>query len=152
MPLYSVRCSSCETEGSTKLSFAEYDEVKSGERVLPCECGEQAAIVFNPGDVSFVLKDGESGGWTSKAGKENAYRKRRAEHMRQRERDHVFKSELQPNYQGQETGTWKDAQELARTKTFEKVHQEHSDAGLAKTAADESAKTYQPLVNREVSR
>jgi len=151
MPTYSVRCPTCESEGSTRLSFSEYDEVKEGSRVLPCGCGSNAEIVFNPGAVSFVLKDGQSGGWTSKAGKENAYRKKRQAHMAQRERDHVFKSRLQPNFNGQETGTWKEAQEQARKTTYETVRQEH-DAGLAKRAADKSAATYQSLVNREVSK
>lgn len=150
MPTYSVRCSSCEMQGTTKLSFAEYDEAKAGERILPCECGQNAEIVFNPGAVNFVLKDGQSGGWTSKAGKENAYRKKRGAEMAQREKDHVFKSQLKPNFNGVEMDTWKDAQEEARKTTYEKVKQEH-DSGLAKKAADKSAQTYQSLVNREVS-
>lgn len=150
MPTYSVRCPGCESEGNTRLSFAEYDQVKAGERVLPCDCGQNADLVFNPGAVSFVLKDGESGGWTSKAGKENAYRKKRAVEMAQREKDHVFKSRLCPNFNGEETGTWKEAQEQARETTYETVRQEH-DSGLAKKAADKSAQTYQSLVNREVS-
>ena len=150
MPTYSVRCAACETEGSTRLSFAEYDEAKSGQRVLPCHCGGNAEIVFNPGAVKFVLKDGPSGGWVSKAGKENKYRRGRSAEMAKREKDHVFKSSLVPNYDGVETETWREAQELARKSTYEKVSEKH-DVGLATKAAAKSAETFQPLVSREVS-
>lgn len=71
MPQYSVRCQVCEQQGSQRLTFAEYDEAKAGKLDVTCpHCGGWAAIMFDPGNVTFVLKDGESGGWVSKAGKE----------------------------------------------------------------------------------
>lgn len=111
-------------------------------------CGGEASIVFNPGEVSFVLKDGESGGWVSKAGKENAYRTARRKVMAQRERDHVFKSRLQPNFNGQLTHNWTDARDAAYDSTYDKVRGEHG-AGMAQQAAKESAATYESHVKSE---
>jgi hypothetical protein len=150
MPVYTTQCQACHSRSSVKLTFAAYDEVKAGGSSLSCSCGGAAELVFDPGAVNFVLKDGESGGWVSKAGKENAYRAKRREVMAKRERDHVFKSKLQPNFDGQLTESWKGAQEIARDVRYEEVRQEH-DAGIAQTAATEAAKTYDSLVRREVS-
>lgn len=148
MPFYSIQCEVCATPGTANLSFAEYDEAREGKHTISCaDCGGWAKIVFDPGAVSFVLKDGVSGGWISKAGKENAYRARRNKVMAQRERDHVFKSRLQPNYGGELTGSWEDAKDAAFTTTYEKVRQEHGSE-LARQAASESASTYDSLVKR----
>ena len=82
--------------------------------------------------ANFILKDGPSGGWTSKANKENKYRRYRQDVMTRRERDHVFKTRLIPNYQGQEAPSWREAQEEARSR----------DGDLA-------ASTYEPHVSKE---
>ena len=141
MPLYSVKCQVCEKQGTAKLSFAEYDEAKAGKQNVSCpHCGGWASIVFDPGNVTFVLKDGESGGWVSKATKENTYRARRGIEMARRQRDHAPRTTLQPNYGGALTGDWKTAQGAAYDDTFETVKQEHG-AQVATQAAQESAKT-----------
>ncbi len=135
MPTYSVRCLECGAEYPKRITFADYDKVKAKEVILACDrCHCEAELAFNPGQVAFVLKEGESGGWASKSLKENAYRARRRDVMARRERDHVFKSSLQANYDGAETGTWREAQELARREKGE----------LA-------AATYDPLVTQEKS-
>jgi hypothetical protein len=132
MPTYQVQCFECGDVSSKRLTFSEYDRVKSGEVALVCSvCGKTAQLGFAPGNLGFVLKEGESGGWASKSIKENAYRVKRRKEMARRERDHVFKSTLQPNYAGEETGTWKEAQELAR-----------------KEKGSSSASTYTPLVKK----
>ena len=105
-------------------------------------------MVFNPSDVGFVLRDGESGGFVSKAMKENAYRKKRRSVMAQRERDHVRPNRLQPNYQGQTTSSWKEAQDAAYQATYDKVSKEHGSK-LAAQAAAKSAKTYDQKVKKE---
>jgi hypothetical protein len=122
-----------------RLSFSDYDDVRNGEKNLLCNSceGGKCQIVFDPSSVQFVLKDGESGGWASKAMKENSYRARHREHMARRERDHVFKPKLQPNFRGVETGTWKDAKEFARTE----VAKDHG-----KKVADATARTFDPLI------
>jgi predicted nucleic acid-binding Zn ribbon protein len=130
MPTYLVECHECGTTRDQRLSYSDYDAVKEGKKTLTCKnCGLEAKIGFAPGNLGFVLKEGESGGWATKSIKENAYRKKRREELAQKERDHVFKASLQPNFDGVETGTWKDAQELAR-----------------KEKGDLSASTYDPLV------
>lgn len=152
MPLYTVRCQVCERESAQRLSFSEYDAVKAGTREVTCadaECGGWGTIVFDPGDVAFVLKDGPSGGFTSKASKENAYRKRRGVVMDRRMRDHAPKTTLQPNFGGALTGNWKTAKEAAYETTYDTVKQEHG-AQVAAQAAQASASTYDPLVKGEV--
>lgn len=135
MPLYSTRCTACREERDVRLSFAQYDEVRGGKRTLACKtCGEAADLQFAPGSLGFTFKDGESGGWASKALKENAYRGQRRKRMEQREKDHVFKPKLVPNYKGEEAPTWRDAQEVAR-----------------KDGGDVSAVTYEPLVQQEAT-
>lgn len=133
MPTYTTRCQGCSAESSIRLSFADYDSVKLGVKLLDCaSCKGEVKIVFNPGDINFVLKDGESGGWAGKAIKENKLRARRREILAKKERDHVFKNKLQPNVGGMETGTWKEAQAFVK-----------SEVGA------EAAKTYDPLVRQE---
>lgn len=135
MPTYNIECSECGATYDQRLSFSQYDELKAEKSVLPCKtCGSNAKISFSPGKVGFVMKDGESGSWTSKVLKESKYRTARREVMAKREKDHVFKSSLQANYDGTETGSWRDAQELART--------EKGEAAAA---------TYAPLVTKELS-
>lgn len=115
MPTYSTKCEGCGNAASTRLSFQDYESVKLGAKILECStCQGKVVIVFNPGDVSFVMPDGESGGWTSKAIKENAYRSRRNKILDQKTKDHVFKTKLVPNYAGQQTENWREAQETAR--------------------------------------
>ena len=99
-------------------------------------------LAFDPGNVNFVLKDGESGGWTSKAGKENAYRARRNKVLAQKTKDHVFKTKLIPNFDGQQTENWREAQEQARATP-------HVDSEGRAVARDVS--TYEPLVKQEQS-
>jgi predicted nucleic acid-binding Zn ribbon protein len=115
MPTYQVECHECGTTRDQRLSYSDYDAVEAGDKKLTCNhCGLEAKIGFAPGNLGFVLREGESGGWATKSIKENAYRKKRRDEVAKRERDHVFKPSLQPNFEGVETGTWKEAQELAR--------------------------------------
>lgn len=102
-----------------RLSFEEYDLVRSGDfKVLDEENqAVELELVFNPGGVGFVLKDGPSGGWMSKGYKEKKYREGRSKVMGQRERDHVFKTKLIPNLNGQEASSWKDVREEVRSKS-----------------------------------
>lgn len=133
MPTYQIECHECGATRDQRLSYSEYDQVKAGAKVLTCNaCNLPATIGFCPGNLGFILKEGESGGWASKSIKENAYRSKRREVMAKREKDHVFKASLQANYDGTETGSWREAQELAR-----------------KEKGDAAASTYDPLVKQE---
>lgn len=132
MPTYTFRRPKDGALSKRKLTFAEYDLVKSGDFRVVDEEGNVLDMVLDPGGVNFILKDGPSGGWTSKANKENKYRRYRQDVMTRRERDHVFKTRLIPNYQGQEAPSWREAQEEARSR----------DGDLA-------ASTYEPHVSKE---
>jgi len=135
MPTYQIECHECGTTRDQRLSFSDYDQVKAGQKPLACNnCGLPAQIGFCPGNLGFILKEGESGGWASKSIKENAYRAKRRDAVGKKERDHVFKASLQANYNGTETGSWREAQELAR-----------------KEKGDDAAASYDHLVAGKVS-
>jgi hypothetical protein len=148
MPLYTVQCQVCKQQGTQKLTFAEYLLTQKEKQDVTCpHCGGWASIVFDPGNVNFVLKDGESGGWVSKAGKENAFRQKHTVEMTRRQRDHAPRTTLQPNFGGLLTGTWKTAKEAAYETRYDEVKQEHG-AQVAAQAAQESASTYDPLIKK----
>lgn len=131
MPTYTFR----KTDGELvyqRLTFAEYDELKAGTSKLLDPEGQELVLVFDASGVGFVMKDGVSGGWASKALKENKHRIGRAENMKRREKDHVFKSRLVPNFQGQEAHSWDDIRDHV-----------HTTKGAA------SAQTYDHLVAQE---
>ncbi len=153
MPVYSTRCEGCGAAHDIRLSFEDYDCVRSGTKLLECTaCQGKVNIEFHPGDVTFVLKDGESGGWASKAQKENKYRARRQRVMEQRQRDHAPRTQLVPNFAGGLAPSWKDAQEAARETAYTEMkgHGEGEQRSIA--AANEAAATYEPLVKSELAR
>ena len=145
MPMYSTRCEGCGASHELRLSFQDYDSVKLGTKLLECSaCQGQVGLVFDPGDVKFVLKDGESGGWASKAGKENAFRAKRYIHMGKKQADHAPRTRLLPNFAGEQTETWKEARSVA----FETAYTETKDLSAAK----EASATYNSLVEGEGTR
>lgn len=132
MPTYTFRR---PTDGQTitrRLSFTEYDAVMAGSMKVTDEEGTTLEIVFNPGRVGFVMKDGPSGSFPSKVLKEGKYRAARSTAMGKREKDHVFKSKLVPNYQGQEAHSWSDVRDHVRS-----------------TKGSAAASTYDSLVSKE---
>lgn len=131
MPIYTFRSPDGQPF-TRRLSFADYEAIQAGDKKVVNAEGLECELVFDPGEVGFVLKDGVSGGWASKAQKENKYRKARGKEMARREKDHVFKTRLIPNYGGKEAHSWKDVQEHARTEKGEA-----------------SAGTYDQLVRKE---
>lgn len=114
MPMYTLK----SVDGNLvnrRLSFSEYDAVKAGTSQLHDDEGRPLELVFNPGSIGFVLKDGASGGWMTKVNKESQFRQKRGAQMARREKDHVFKSRIVPNYAGQEAHTWSDVQDHVRS-------------------------------------
>jgi hypothetical protein len=133
MPTYTFK----SPDGATttrKLTFEEYDLVRAGTFQIVDDQGLALELVFNPTGVGFVLKDGPSGGWMSKANKENGYRAKRSGTMARREKDHVFKTRLIPNLQGNEASSWKDVRDEVR-----------------RVSGDAVASTYDPHVREEAS-
>jgi hypothetical protein len=118
MPMYTFKSPGGQSFVK-RLSFSDYEAVQAGDKKIVDEEGRECVLIFDPGQVGFVLKDGESGGWASKAQKENKYRKGRGKEMRRRERDHAPKTRLIPNYEGQEAHTWEDVRDHVRTEKGE---------------------------------
>ena len=146
MPMYQTRCAGCQTTSTMRVNYSDYETVsKDG---IPCVCGGAYSIVFDPSAVSFVLKDGESGGWVSKAQRENKYRAARRQVMGRREKDHVKPKSLIPNFNGQVANSWSEAKDEAYRSTYERVNREHGHR-TASEAAKESAKTFDAHVKKE---
>ncbi len=142
MPTYATKCEGCGQEADLRLSFADYDAVKLGVKLLECGgCQGRVSLVFDPGDVKFVLKDGESGGWASKATKENAYRAKRHAYMGKKQADHAPKTKLRPNFAGQETGSWAEAKAEAYNVALKETG--------SMVAATEASSTYDSFVKTE---
>ncbi len=131
MPTYTFQKSD-GTLLSKRLTFAEYDSIKSGSMKLVDEADNELVPVFSPGDVQFILKDGESGGWASKAMKENHYRREHRQVMARREKDHAPKTRLIPNFGGKLAHTWADVRDHVQT-----------------TKGSAAASTYDRLVAKE---
>lgn len=119
-----------------KLTFEEYDLVKAGDLQVVDDEGQALALVFNPTGVGFILKDGPSGGWMSKGYKEKKYREDRSQAMARREMNHVFKTKLIPNLNGQEASSWKDVRDEVRTQTGD-VAASTYDAHVAKESTQQ---------------
>lgn len=133
MPTYETICTQCGVKADRRLTFSTFDQVKAGTQEIQCSaCGAKVEFAFSPGALGFILKEGPSGGWATKSIKENQYRKKRGVVMGKRQRDHVRTPKLQPNYRGEETSTWKEAQEAVR-----------------KDKGDLAASTYAALVSKE---
>lgn len=149
MPIYNTKCKDCQKQENRKLTFDQYDQVKAEQLKLNCSCGGEIQLIFDPAGVDFVLKDGEAGGWVSKAAKENSYRVNRRHLIEQRQRDHVRPKELVPNFQGQIAPSWREARDSAYQAKYDGVKSELG-AKAAAEAAVKSAKTYDNFVKRGV--
>ena len=78
-------------------------------------CGAECAYQFTPTVVQFALKDGPSGSWPSKGDRFKKYRANQSEKMKERQLDRYghLNRDCVPNYQGQVTEDWREAQDLA---------------------------------------
>lgn len=147
MPHYATKCTGCAKDAVVNLTFTTYKSVKEGLSTLECaSCHQPVELVFQPSALNVSFKDGPSGGWVSKAVRENKYRAARGVEMDRRSRDHVRKTTLQPNFGGELTGTWKEAQAQAFETARTEVKGNTGDGQLAMAAATAAAATYDPLV------
>lgn len=131
MPLYTFKRADGETV-TKRLSFSDYEACKAGALAVTDKDGGPLELMFDPGRPAFVMKDGASGGWMTKVGKEAKYRAARNQEMSRREKDHVFKSSLIPNYGGNEAHSWSDVRDHVRS-----------------VKGEASASTYDSLVGKE---
>jgi hypothetical protein len=134
MPIYTFRC----PDGGilrTRLSIADYEAIKEGEKTLLDDNDEELELLFDPGQVGFILSDGVSGGWASKVHKENKYRSRHYEEMGRRQEAHAPRTRLVPNHNGKIADKWADVQDHVHT-----------------TKGEVAAATYDHLVAQENSK
>jgi hypothetical protein len=76
-----------------------------------CECGYIGKKIIVAGDGGFVLK---GDGWTGKDLKMKTYMTARNNRAGRKMKDHVKPTaSMVPNYKGEETGTWTEAQKKA---------------------------------------
>jgi len=108
MATYDFKCTNpdCENVQEEVMKISEKDTKK-----ITCnECGNHSVYIFTPTICQVRLK---GDGWPSKSEREKNYRKKRTQIMKKRQEDHVKKPELRPNFNGEMTGTWADAQAAA---------------------------------------
>lgn len=131
MPVYTFECPD-GARFTMRMSMADYQAIRAGDKTLLDDDDNELKPVFDPGRVSFTLKDGESGGWPSRTNKERKYRRRRYREMGRRQDEHAPKTRLVPNYGGKLADKWADVQDHVRT-----------------TDGEVAAMTYDPLVAQE---
>lgn len=131
MPIYTFKCAD-GSQVQHRMSIADYESVCVGEKLLLDETDAPMEPLFDPGSLGFVLVDGISGGWATKANKEREYRKRRHAEMGRRQDNHAPKTRLVPNLNGKMADRWSDIQDHVR-----------STAGAA------AAATYNDVVAKE---
>lgn len=122
-----VGCSNTQEENHSVNGFKEFTP--------KCvKCGKKCKYTFTPTVVHVALLDGPSGSWPSKGERIKKQRAKASESASRRSRDrydHIKRDSI-PNFQGKETGTWREAQEFAR-----------------KELGENSAKTYNSKVQDE---
>lgn len=102
-------------------------------------CGGVCVYQFTPTIIQFALKDGPSGSWPSKGNRFKQYRADQSEKMKRKQMDRYghLNRDCVPNYQGQLTENWREAQDLAMK------DKERNPDSLA------TAATYNDQVNKE---
>lgn len=122
MPTYSVACKGCGKVGERKLTFSEMSDFSEA-----CTCGSSIVVMFAPSAMNFTLRDGPSGGWASRAIKEKQYREKRREMLAKKEKDHVYTPSLIPNFNGEQTESWREAKEIARVELGTSAAESYND-------------------------
>lgn len=82
----------------------------------PCpECGAPCNYEFNPTVFEFAVKDGPSGTSPSKAIRVQRQMREKHERLGKRQQDRYghLRRDVVPNYQGQQTENWREAQSMA---------------------------------------
>ncbi len=79
------------------------------------ECGGPCDYEWCPTVVQFALKDGPTGSWPSKGNRFKAFRASQSKKMEKKQQDRYghLNRDLVPNYGGQPTENWREAQDLA---------------------------------------
>ncbi len=135
MPTYGYSCQKCKKSIEDDASINSFRDHHP-----PCpkpKCGGTCDYKWVPSVPQIVFKDGPTGSWPSKGERFKKFRQKSsaAAEKRQNERFGGISREAVPNYKGTETGTWRDAQDMAKR-----------DAGPAVAA------TYKSKVSKEAKK
>lgn len=108
--IYNYKCTGkkCGHIQEGEASFKDFKDIHP-----KCEkCKKLCNYIFIASQVQFILKDGPSGSWPSKGNHFKNYRQKKYEEMGRRQRDRYgdIKRDAIPNYGGQLTGDWQEAQ------------------------------------------
>jgi hypothetical protein len=107
---YDFKCEKCDRTWEVGMKVEDFREIK--DQGLSCECGGNAFNVFNPSKVEVCYVGFQ---WADKNFKEKEYRTQRSGYLAKRQREVNKVPTLAPNYKGEKTASWKEAQDLARS-------------------------------------
>jgi len=131
--LYDYECTKCGNIQEEEAKVAEFKEFEP-----TCnKCGGKCKYHFTPTVIQFALKDGPSGSWPSKGNRFKNYRAKQSEAVKKRQRERYGGgNKLIPNYRGQRTEDWREAQSMA-------MQDKDNPDSLA------TASTYNEQINKE---
>ena len=103
-------CSKCGNIQEEDAKISEFKELKP----TCIKCKGKCKYHFTPTIIQFALKDGPSGSWPSKGNRIKNYRINQSEKAKRLQRNRYGTgNKLIPNYKGQQTENWREAQSLA---------------------------------------
>lgn len=114
MPKYDYKCTNegvCFNVQEEDAKISEYKDL----RPECVDCGSECEYIYIPTVCHAILKDGPTGSWPSKGNRFKNYRAKQSEKMKVRQKDRYghLNRDCVPNYQGQQTENWREAQSLA---------------------------------------
>lgn len=128
--IYDFVCPQCGDVQEDSASMNSFKEHKP-----PCKkCGTPSDYKWTPTVTQFVLKDGPTGSFPSKGNRIKAQMTKRSEAAAKRQKDRYPAREIVPNYDGKDTGTWKEAQ-------YEAVRDQGTEAAASYVPRIEKEKT-----------
>lgn len=113
MPIYSYKCTKEECGNITedRASMSDFKDHTTGCSV----CGSVSTYVWVPSVPQVSFLDGPSGSWPSKGNRFKKYRAQQSANAERRQNERYGPvKEVLPNYNGKETGSWEEAQRLAK--------------------------------------
>ena len=112
MPVYDFRCINVECRAIFEMD-AKMSEFRDLRPACP-KCKSECQYEFTPTIVQVAFKDGPSGSWPSKGDRFKKYRDEQTKKASKRQRDRYGEgTRLIPNYNGQQTESWREAKSLA---------------------------------------
>ena len=105
---YEFECE-CGKSVTKKVKPTKFEKLKENGVDCP-DCGGTAEYFFEPGTIGVCF---QGGGWRDKSLRERQYRQKRSKVMARRQKKNHKVPELKPNFEGQRTESWREAQAMA---------------------------------------